>query len=328
MGLDDFKRNVVLYTSVLTLTLLAYRSLLLYHLPHFHDLVEVYNGVLNGTPRGIAFQNRLLGPYITDLITLLGFTPEAALKIFHLLGLCLQSMLMTFLLRRIGLGALQTAGMVAIFLFLFLTFQFYWYHTWDILDIIIFTLFSYMILVHANILYFTLLFIIALFNRESALFIPLYLIVSALRGAKAPHLRIESARRLLAGLFLMVAGVLWVHFVRRALFVGLPEGVPDTQGTVIGNEIHLVGNLSSLFIGNFRGVDMAFSAFLILAFCGLLAAAPGMIRPQRDLLGLACAVFLAILTFGIVEETRNFFTLFPMMIFSWASLAAARNPAS
>ena len=125
--------------------------------------------------------------------------------------------------------------------------QHYCFYPWDSIDLIIFTLFSYWIIKEKHIIYFILLFFISILNRETALFLPLYLIISSLTlEKKIPYLYCLNFKNLCIGLTLFFSGIIYIKFVRHILFNINTEKHFDNFN-FIGNRIHFFENLKHDF---------------------------------------------------------------------------------
>ena len=99
-----------------------------------------------------------------------------------------------------------------------------WLYSWDFLDIIVVILLIDLVLVGAPLRWFITLFAIAILNRDSALFIALWLNIDPLvrffyqRRYKLPAAPLDW-RRMLAGVICIAAGFLIVELLRRNLLV-------------------------------------------------------------------------------------------------------------
>ncbi|EDN70510.1 membrane protein [Beggiatoa sp. PS] len=104
-----------------------------------------------------------------------------------------------------------------------------WLYLWDFLDIIVFTLFIYGILAYKNNWYFLFVFGIAILNKESGLFIALWLILDALIEKRDTNsfyfaMKLRDLKRLFLGIALLVGGIFFVEWIRDALFIKSAAG--------------------------------------------------------------------------------------------------------
>src|SRR5207247_2260956 len=127
-----------------------------------------------------------------------------------------------------------------------------WLYVWDLLALIIFTVFNYLVLRGAGRVAFALLFAVAIFNHEIALAIPGWMMLDPIvRRFWAPKgERREFDRATFGfGLGLAAAGVALTAALRRALLVrlGEPPEAPDVLAPHWGDfHFALARNLDSL----------------------------------------------------------------------------------
>lgn len=165
------------------------------------------------------------------------------------------------------------------------------------------------------------LFVAALLNRESALFIAVYIALSGLSISVAPPM---FRVRIVLGTLLVAAGALYTHFVRRALFVGRPDGTVDEVHAAIGNHVYLVENLRHIFWGNFTSTHFAISITLLVGLALLLRKLPSL--GDADIKAALILLFILAQTivFGSIIETRLFLIVIPFVLL--LSLAPQRSP--
>jgi hypothetical protein len=161
------------------------------------ESVQAAQGVLEGRPHWKTFQGRVLGPIIVKGLSVLTGDFVAAHVIFSIAALTLAGFLAWHLGHRHGDNALaisptptieETQGDVRSALMALAVFEACfaflvsppWLYTWDFIDLIVFLIFVDLVLSKARLRWFLLLFAVALWNRDSANFIALYLIVDAL----------------------------------------------------------------------------------------------------------------------------------------------------
>jgi hypothetical protein len=292
---------------------------MLIHERTFSDFIEVAEGVLAGTPRGLAFQNRLLGPGIIEALSGLGFSMYGALQIYYAGMLMLIFSSAYAFLRLLDTSTERALCMVAFFALALCGLQFYWFHVWDLMDLLIFTAFGYFAVSKTRLAVFVALFLLALLNRESAIFIAVYLMILAFFRSAGTSAPIPDMRWLLSGIALAIGGVVYTYLVRISLFVSLPDGGEDDKAQVLGNEVHTANNLTQFFWGNLSTPDIAvsISALWAVTWFGLAFRTLG--RESKALYLTFLVVLGCILIFGIVVETRNFLILLPFVLFLYAS---------
>ncbi|MGC8774081.1 MAG: hypothetical protein ACP5R6_02310 [Chlorobaculum sp.] len=307
------------------ISLSVFKVLMQIHDGHFEALVNAAHGVIEGKPHWIAYQNRLLGPYTVYFISKLGLSFHFSLKIYILSMVFLQNITLFFLIRHMNIKHQESLAWVILYCFAFILVQHYWFYTWDSLDAIIFTLFAWGIFNVQSPYYFAIIFCVALLNRESAIFISLYILIDAFnfKSAKEPHF--VSLKKLLIGISLILAGLAYTKAIRHYLFISKPNGQPDTAHELIGNHIYLSQNLLDLFVHNAFSLEIINSAFIIIStlyFSSLLARSHS--DKQIKALLIFFAIIANILTFGLINETRMFIILIPFVIF----LLLSKSPAA
>jgi hypothetical protein len=191
-------------------------------------------------------------------------------------------------------------------------------YMFDYLDALFGLLFAYGVVHYKSISYFVPLFLISIFNREQALFIPLWLILSS---TKKENKKISvDNKQMITGILLIALGVLYTKFSRDLLYVGGKYwmGMDDSHKS-IGNFVIPFENLRNLFA--------AVQSFLILND-GMPQWVPFIIlgvplyfiyfhknyfvnNPTISILVLS--QMAAIMTFAVIFETRTFTCLIPFL---------------
>ena len=325
----SWKKTLFWSFLIILLSLLEYRLMLLSHIRHLQDIVQASLGITLGEPHWRVYQNRLLGPFSVKYLSEFFQIAYIHMYMFVVIGLHVVKNLVFFyfvtqLTKNYQIAARYTLFFVATFLLLQ---DVSWLYLWDYLDIITYTFFIYGILSYKKTWYFWLVFAVALINKESALFITLWMMLDALIAKKQTgYLSFQftwskNLPRLFSGLILFTAGVMFVEYVREALFVKSVMG-EGTQFTGIehGKYAHVkffqnidnfVINLHSpTFLLNFL-VDIFLFAIPLFIFFN--------IKKLNDATYKLSAIFLLIFTFifvfGFTNETRVYNILIPFFIF-------------
>ncbi len=314
---------------IVFLSLLEYRLMLLSHIRHIENIVQAALGITIGEPHWRVYQNRLFGPFSVKYIADFFQVSYIHGYIFVVIGLHIVKNLLFFhlatkLTQNYKLAARYTLFFVAAFLLLQ---DASWLYLWDYLDIITYTFFIYAVLTYKKTWYFWIIFAIALINKESALFITLWMILDALIVKKEnSYLSFQftwdkNLPRLFSGVILCVAGILFVEYVREALFVKSVMG-EGTQFTGIehGKYAHVkfFQNIDN-FIINLHSPTFLLN-FLVN---GLLLAIPLFvlfnIKKLNDVTYKLSVIFLLIFSFifvfGFTNEIRVYSILIPFFIF-------------
>ena len=313
---------------VLFIGFLAYKILMNIHFANSNSLIDAAKGVTEGKPHWIALQNRLLGPYaILSISKLTDISFRSAWAYFNAITLQIFCMTFFWILRYEGMQLKKAIGCLIFFLFAFLILQDYFFYAWDSIDLIIFTCFAYFILKSSPKSYFLFLFLVSILNRESALFIPIYLIIDGFKFPKGFFsLKLAKFDSFLIGIIMLIGGIIYTKIIRDFLFISKADGMPDVNH-LIGNHIYLIPNLQNLFFFNLTNGYIYLSIFLVLTFGYFFFKSPRMSEEELKLFLMSSFIFLNILIFGLINETRMHFILLPFFFFLWLSFnKKIRNP--
>jgi hypothetical protein len=322
----------VLAGLAVLLSLAEFRTVFLLHKPHLRQLAQAAWDVTLGQPHWREYQNRLLGPWLVRLSAGDAPGPFASAFVGALLLLTLaKNLLLLHLARLLGCGARRAAGAVLLGSALFLLLQdAQWLYLWDYLDVIVFSLFLYGVLAGRGSAWFALLFLPAILNRESGLFIALWLAMDGFtlrEEGRWVFPRLRDRRRALLGACLLASGTAYILLTRSLLLVR--ETAPSFNPAFAAERpLHLGANLRTLaFVFSGPGWDGAvlLLPFLVLggAVAALLLLLPRTDDRQAKLALLALAVILSITLVGLINETRIF-----SMLISFAVLPFLRSEPS
>lgn len=241
-------RRVLLSLWILGISYLEWRGWWATHKAHMATLMAASQGVLEGTPHWRAYQNRLLGPALLEFLGLFSREPfRMFAAIMFLTGnLALYRMCARWL-PATWRGAWQAGLLVLAYLALTVPVGTVWP--------------------------FVALYAVALFSRESALFIPMFVLIRAWL-VSVPN----RWRQTVLALGLIALGMGLIQLTRQSLFEhsSLPEVGLDTAHAVWGNHLTLQINqadwVSMRQTGLHQGAFALFgglTAFYALA-CGWL----------------------------------------------------------
>lgn len=318
---SNFRNNAVCTLMIFFVSVAVFKVLMQIHAAHFESLSQATYGVLEGKPHWIAYQNRLLGPFMVYLISKLGCSYLFAFKIFILLMVALQNFLLFFLLRKLHIPSRNALTLVAIYSFSFLLVQHRWFYAWDCIDAMVFTLFAYGVFQAKSIQYFVLLFCMGILNRETALFIALYIIIDAFHFEPIKYrLYLVSKIKLAIGGFLILFGIIYTKVIRDYLFISRPDNTPDTAHELIGNHILLISNLKSLFFYNLFSTDIINTVFILGTTGSMIHYIKLYTDAQIKALLVYYAIVANIIFFGFINETRMYIILLPFLIFFGESI--------
>jgi hypothetical protein len=311
---------------IAVISLAVYQVIRLLYALHWEELTNIALGVVARTPDWIAYQNRILAPYLIYFISTLGISYTSALKIFILFAVLFQNFLWYVLLKKANISAEKILTIILVYSFIFLCIQEYNLYTWDYLDIAMATLLAWGIFQQKSIPYFIVLFFIFIFNRESALFIGVYLILDGFDFSNVDNFKwrisLKSKGKLFTGTLLVILGVMMVVVLRKMLFIIQASGFTDSKHELVGNHFRLFANLADLFIHNFSSFQFMNSLFLL----GSTGYALSFVARSNDAQLKAIIIFLlmvvSILAFGAVNETRLYSILLPFLIFFYSPISS------
>lgn len=291
-------------------------------------LIELAQGIPNGITPWIAFQNRLLAPTIVNAFSQILGSEMRGILFFYLITLLLQNFIIYFLLKIQTKSNLIALSGVVIFCLLLLGYQDTdFYYPWDPIEGILFTFFSYFALVNTNqrqTLALTILFIVACLNRESSLYIAIFICLLGIEFNKsAPFIHVISFKKIAAGFVLLGLGVFYTKTIRTLLFVRQPDGAADIANQSLGNHFYLISNLKDLFYNNFTlNLSSQMGLTNTIWIIGSSIFVMNITWKQtvnfniffRLLLIYFLMIFAAIM-FGQINETRIYFPIFIVFIF-------------
>ncbi|MDJ0827735.1 MAG: hypothetical protein QNJ16_19785 [Rhodobacter sp.] len=288
-----------------------------YH-QNWQAIADLTFGVVEGRPHWRAFQNRLLAPFMAQGAHVLGLTRFDAVIAVTALLLLLHNLVLYALLRRAGEAPRAAFLWVLIFAFLFLVFQDHrWFLPWDAVEMVVVTLTAYVLYFGRPVVWLYPLFAVALFNRESALFLALIIVACGISLGDLTRLRLTvlDRRHVFGGAVLLVAGMALTKALRDMLFIESPIVGADAANATFGNHFRLLENLREVFGTNLTDRNALFTTLLILFLAVLLRGFRA--APEPKLRGtLFALMFLAgVFAFGIFNETRMLVPLITVFIF-------------
>lgn len=314
--------------ALTTLSLFEFRLLQFINLDSLSHVIEIKQGIVAGEPLWTVLQSRLLGPYLSWAVdTYTGLSAAQTELALRLLLGGLKNLVLWIALyacwRNLTLSWLGTlAGITA-----FLCLQHHTYlYLWDYVDIIVFTLFCLGMLKQFGICYFSLLFLVALCNRESGLFVALGFAMSAFQANSWSALlrfkfRLTAPVRLVMGILGIAIGIATVISLRAWLGIDLADTAQPLSGDINYNHTaHLTvwRNIQDVFIHNLTQWSPNFNIAITLLMLGipaLIGYCGHKLPEQFPLIGTFTAIYAGLWAFATVNESRVFLILIPFVIF-------------
>ena len=309
--------------SVFFISFVTAKVFAIIHASNFNVLAEAAQGVLAHKPHWIAYQNRLLGPYSVYAISLLDLSFVKALIGFSVLAIIYQTVILYALLLKFTKNNFSlTIRYIIYFSFMFLGIQDYWFYTWDSLEAILFVLFSWGIWEKKPTLYFIFLFFVALVNKESAIFIAVFLIIDSFhiqrnKQSIMPKIKFISVSKLLIGLFLVFLGAAYTKLIRDYLFISssLLDVGNDNSHKILGNHFNFFENLQTLFVKNLLSPNIINSFFIIGLIAYLSWSFNKLQEQDYKAFIIMVLIIFSIFAFGLINESRIYLPLLPFIIF-------------
>lgn len=303
------------------ISLLTFAATFNFH-SNWDELVEAAISVTEGRPHWRAYQNRLLGPYTVTVMDMVIHSAKASLLLFTAIGLLAHNMQTYFSLRSQNNCSVSSLAAVLAWSFLFITLQHRWLFTWDMFDILLFNFAAYILIFQRNPNILLYIFPLSLVNRESALLIPIAYIIACsmpnLRFSINPLdlLRQLPIKNILIGLGLILVGAIYTKFIRDLLFIEQTWGGTDEINALLGNKVNIFQNLEFMFYKNFFTSNIFHTilvwSFVMFCFFKLFLTNNVGIRAG---VCFFFVLFINILIFGKVNETRMWLPLLPIVIY-------------
>lgn len=296
----EFIRTYRAYLIILVLCFFEFRLLMIIHNHNLFNDALTSLAPLFGNAWWKAFQNRLLSGII---IAEIPFDMIDSFKVFVFGTVVFKNVLFYHLVK-------QKLVWVVVFVASFVLMQdVMWLCGWDMLDMLMIIALLFGIDRGYKTGYFIVIFSVFIFNRESALFIPLWMLISGYKDKK----------QLVTALTMMGAGIGLV-FLLRSFFV---ESVQAYIGTdpahPYGNHLFLKANLTSFFnvyLTFDKTLSLVPSAVMLLYGFGLFHLKRMDAASKRLMLFIGLIIMMIMVT-GVIHESRVWLILLPVAVYLW-----------
>ena len=151
------------------------------HQKELGQIVKATYSILYGEPHWRVYQNRLMGPWLVQSCNdAFGMDVFRSFLLVSLLMAVAMGLTFFFVFRNLAGGDRAGLRYCALGCLVFVFFQNnLWLYLWDFADAIAFSLFCYGVLRKKGAAFFSCLFLLSVLFKESALFIPLWMIAAA-----------------------------------------------------------------------------------------------------------------------------------------------------
>jgi hypothetical protein len=286
--------------------------------------IEATKGVLDGYPHWRIYQNRVIGPYtiaLTQKVTGLNFERSYLLMTFVWLFLFYSTLtVVSFSLNFSILSTLTTALTAGFFNTVLM--QGVWLYPWDLIDLTIFTIYTWLIIKKKSINYFSLVTIFETFNREVSLLVAGWLLFDSLISIqpiskKFPKINIHINRN---QLIISILLIFFVGFTVEVLrnFLLIQETGPlifhDTNGPGGHFMIHIWSNIKFIYdsLLNMRPtITYCLLIFGLLILCINGMRSTNIVIVKISMLYLI--LWVSTFTFGLIHEIRVWISFVPFI---------------
>lgn len=284
---------------------LEFRIIWCIQVPNAITIVNETLSVLSGNPFWRAYQNRLMSGFIIQQISTVFSITD--IRAYQVVGLFMCSISNIAAYHAFKKSLHNVMYFIVAFIFLQSGREFY---AWDYFDLLFFTLLALGISQRKSIFYFTVLFFAAIFNRESALFIPLWLVIDGSFGT-------TNWKKILFGICLILCGVFIVTFLREHLFIAshMERIGVDESHQFFGNHFCLTDNILSLSHDKIF-YDFDFMKYIVAGFIFWIV-----LRTWKDatiqhykIVVFIISLIASNVCFALINETRVWFTLIPICL--------------
>jgi len=305
---------------------LQFKNWILAHSDNLTYLTDAYEGVLSGTPHWRAYQNRLLSPALVKALGWFSAQPLALFTEWAVLALDVGLFLAVRALTRSNLAGVLAVVVCAL---VWVLEQHNSSYTWDLTEAgCLLAMAWFATRQQVPKAWLLGLFAVAAFNRESAVFIGLYVLLSGLlQRAKGTALM---------GAALCVVSLVLTEVLRKSLFryASLSGVGDDAAHAVFENHFNTAANWQ-LLRDQVRQATPLLFILGMYAVSLLLIVAKGIEqgRPQLTAAGLALGAYFASLgVFGILDELRLYqpfdWCLPLLLVACWQGPPKAAAPAA
>ncbi len=307
------------------LTGLEMRLLMLLHAGHWRDQALAAWGVTIGQPHWRVYQNRLGGPMLARMLSELGdWNPGVGLFGALLLLIALRNAWV--LLSAAQLGGTAASGLRAMLLTSAGTLALSdpdWVYLWDYTDLLVFSGVAWLVLARRGPRAWLGWLVVALVCKESALFVALGLALTGLvrQGDQRLQWGLHDRQRLAAGAVAGLGGALLVEYLRSALLVKetMTQAAHQAGATYTG-VAHLVvlANLEQLaknLVAPTFGQNWLVTALVVAVPLVLWRLRRRLDAPAAVLALLLATMYLSMVLFGVVNETRLYTALVPLAVY-------------
>lgn len=316
------------------LALAQFRLILLVMGPRLEHILNAAYGIVEGTPHWRIFQSRIMGPYLAEFFGNLlnvGFQNGFMISVVFLFVVFYAVFIFVCKSILVDRSKIMLAIVTAFTLNTILI-QGYWLYLWDIIDLIVFTLFIWGVLKKKSFWFLLGLILIETFNREVALFLAGWMILDAFiriptktKSIFSKDLISINYKQAVASLIVLLISYFTIELLRDTLLIREvgPEIFSDVKesGTIIN--LQLWGNLNAFarsFYDPLHHYNIVFNVIILYIPVWAVFSIKNGDYDEKRINLFALILWFLILFFGLIYETRVWLSLVPII-----SILASRN---
>lgn len=308
---------VISFASVAFMEIIHREALYLEHL-----IIGSYD-VIERTPPWKVNQNRLMGPAILKLMTLIGFSKWWALRVFALVFVVLNNFLFVKALSLLSNSKYLILNSFLFFNGLFIMSQDTWLYVWDLIDVSFFIIYALIIFEKKYLKFLFIINFLHIFNRESFLIMSLFFIIFIFIENNLNILESLKNKIIRGLIFNIVFGIAYVYLSRKILFLGNSPLIGDSgdlgSGFLEGQWITPLLNIYILTSGEDRVANFLLLLTIFSVFGYILLNFRKFSRSEKYI-GFAILLnVVPVFVFGIISETRQLFASIVLLSFLFFS---------
>jgi hypothetical protein len=320
------KYNVISLFFTAVISLFEIRVIYYIHNEKLGYLAHAANAVLTGKTQWEGFQNRLLGPYLLKIAD--GITNNVHTSSYFLF-LCVMiaatNIILFFLFLKLCGDRTISLKYILYFSASFTALQDYTFlYTWDLISLLVFSVFSYAVFKKKGIMLFVALFFIELFNREDAVYIAAWIFIDSFEYFCEDrfNVRLVNVYKAITGAVLMTVGFAYIVKIRNILWLG---------GTTAGDNRVLSGNTNvflqniKLLLSNFFSLNIMISALILYVIYYFYKNRRVLPDQYYKIYLVFLCMFVSSFVFGNINETRIWFIFIPLYLMSKISLESRED---
>ncbi|MFH1904917.1 MAG: hypothetical protein ABIK53_05290 [bacterium] len=300
--------------------------------PRINNHIAAAQGVIQGLPHWRVYQSRVLGPFFVKVISkLTGLTFGQAYPLAVFIMLFSFFLILILIARRLWnstIAALATA--IAAWALNTMLMQELWLYPWDYIDLTVFTLLTWAILVSQPFWVIGCILAFEVFNRgEVVIILSTWFIIDSIfrlipSEIKWPRLRVEIHRRqFFVALALLVVGYTVIEVLRNVLLIReiRPEIFSDMKEGIHFVNLRLLRNLRELCLSFTHPLqNFVFNVFNVFIFSIPLFALRAIFYKHIGVIRISL-LYLVLwgftVTFGLIYETRVWLSFVPFLVLAF-----------